>query len=68
MRLYKTTANADESTLVRWSGTQADAASERRIFNSTKKIPRDSITTEEVEVPTNKQGLLEFLNSQEKRW
>lgn len=62
MKLYKVSAK-DVST--KWVGAQADAASHRKFLNSVKKIPRDAITTEEVEVPTDKKGLLEWLNNNE---
>lgn len=62
MKLYKTTATHEGETKSAWSGSQADAAKDRKHFNSDKKIPRAEIVTEEVEAPTNKQGLLDFLN------
>ena len=44
-----------------WVGTQADAASARKkLLNAGFK--RADIKTEDVEVPTNKAGLIEFLN------
>ncbi|NLA67257.1 MAG: hypothetical protein GX856_03230, partial [Gammaproteobacteria bacterium] len=45
-----------------WHGSQAEAASHRKHLNSVLKIKRDHITTEEVDVPTDKKGLLNFLN------
>lgn len=62
MKLYKTTTAAKHEVAPAWSGSQADAAKDRKHFNSDMKIPRTEIVTEEVEVPTNKQGLLDFLN------
>lgn len=66
MRLYKTVGahdNAMVEKVVRWSGTQAEAATARKDLNSYQKIPRANITTEEVEIPTDKKGLLEWLNT-----
>ncbi len=65
MKLYRThaTVPAEEgANHVRWSGSQADAAKDRKHFNSDLKIPRDRIHTDEVDVPTDKKGLLAFLN------
>lgn len=65
MKLYRTyvTVPVEEGTNhVRWSGSQADAAKDRKYFNSDLKIPRDRIHTDEVDVPTDKKGLLAFLN------
>lgn len=61
MRLYKITAvsGADNKTL--WVGSQGDAGKTRKgLVESGFK--RAEITTEEVDVPTNKEGLLGFLN------
>lgn len=68
MKLYKTYAEQQfgdpptATTRTKWSGSQAEAASQRKYFNSNMKIPRDSIHTDEVDVPTDKKGLLNFLN------
>lgn len=62
MKLYKTTAKmADGSASVRWAGSQAEAATNRKVFNQSG-VKREYISTEEVDVPTNKAGLLEWLN------
>jgi len=67
MRLYKQTAKVpdDDHMGVRsetlWSGSQAEAASQRAAWVKSG-VKRADITTEEVEVPTNKQGLIGFLN------
>ena len=59
MKLYRTKAK-DESAGY-WAGSQAEAAGHRKKLNG-EGHKRDTISTEEVEVPTNKAGLLEFLN------
>lgn len=50
-----------------WAGTQSDAGKARREFEAYwKELPstkRPRVTVEEVDVPTNKPGLLEFLNN-----
>lgn len=66
MKLYKTTASqtieSDTDTKVRWAGSQAEAASDRKVFNSSLGFKRSEINTEEVDVPTDKKGLLAWLN------
>jgi len=68
MKLYKitasrTTTETEVDRITSWSGSQADAAKTRKRFNSELKFKRDDITTDEVEVPTNKAGLIDFLNA-----
>ena len=46
---------------VTWVGSQADAGKTRKALVD-NGIKRAEITTEEVDVPTNKEGLLKFLN------
>ena len=64
MRLYKLTQTdaGPEPVRIRWVGTQADAAAMRKEWNTKLHVKRDDILTEEVDVPTDKKGLLEFLN------
>lgn len=62
MQLYKTTINDQKA---KWSGSQADAAKDRNALWDSYKASggkRSDITTTPVDVPTNKQGLIEFLN------
>lgn len=70
MRLYRVRVTAgDENNPVhtKWAGTQGDASSTRKELCSEHGLgPRSSeVTIEQVEVPTDKAGLLEFLNEQE---
>lgn len=68
MKLYRTYAESlhgdglEREAKVQWTGTQADAAKTRKHYNSALKIPRDHVHTDEVDVPTGKQGLIKFLN------
>lgn len=69
MKLYKTTAVFDVSedgtevrTEVSWAGSQAEA-SKARSLAYTKGAKRKEVETEMVEVPTHKEGLLDFLNT-----
>lgn len=64
MRFYKTTYTDDAAEPGRtecaaWSTTQADAAGDRRRL---KTAGMCDVATEEVDVPTDKKGLLEFLS------
>lgn len=68
MRLYKTIAvsnrdDGDQSLVMRkWSGTQSDAGKTRKEFVS-QGFKRAEVETFEVDVPTDKQGLLAWLNA-----
>lgn len=61
MRLYKTKFLDDEKEIqcATWCGTQSDAGKDRKRL---KSEGMRNIETEEVEVPTNKESLLAFLN------
>lgn len=64
MRLYKVThVPMDVPLRKRWVGTQAEAASTRAEWQKKHAAKRDEITTEEVDVPTTKKELLEWLNA-----
>lgn len=76
MKLYKIAAPeytfADGETtkaVVKWQGTQATARTFRIMFEAPfkeiKPAKRPRVEVEEVDVPTDKAGLLEFLNSYE---
>lgn len=62
MKLYLiTAASADTASHSSWVGSQAEAASMRKRL--TPEFRRAEITTSEVDVPTDKQGLIQFLNA-----
>lgn len=67
MKLYRleATINPDdgEAPFVNWVGTQADVSKTRKQMMKDHGFKRSEIEVEEVEVPTNKVGLLEFLNN-----
>jgi len=44
-----------------WTASQGDAASARAQFTK-QGIPRAQVTTDEYDVPTDKKGLLKWLN------
>jgi hypothetical protein len=64
MRLYKLTQSdaGPEPVRTKWVGTQSDAASTRKEWVQKLGAKRDNIETEEIEVPTDKKGLIDFLN------
>lgn len=45
-----------------YAGTQADAASIRRTFKEEYDLKLNDIEIEEIEIPTDKSGLLSFIN------
>lgn len=66
MKLYKQTAvvrdSAGAAQETHWSGSQAEASKQRAEWTR-KGVKRAEITTDEVDVPTDKKGLLEWLNN-----
>lgn len=74
MKLYRITSPehtfTDEAetvpSIIAWAGTQADARHKRIAFEvpfkEIKPKHRPLVEVEEVDVPTNKEGLLAFLN------
>lgn len=72
MKLYKVTRpihefnDEDVDGVVQFAGTQADARKTRieleTPFKHLKPKDRPEVTVEEVEVPTDKKGLIEYLN------
>lgn len=59
MKLYRTKAQTGaDSWRVNWDGTQADATAMRKIFKAAGLKPE----TEDVDVPTDKAGLIAWLN------
>ena len=67
MRLYKITATArpgsnTPDTESFWVGSQADAAARRKLLTA-EGFKRADVETAEVDVPTDKAGLLAFLNT-----
>lgn len=62
MKLYLITATTEDTkTHVIWGGSQNDAASARKEMLA-RGATRKETRTFEVDVPTNKEGLLQFLN------
>ena len=64
MKLYKITGKLNETaTTSVWAGSQDAAGKARKALMSEHDLSRSEITTDEVEVPTNKAGLIDFLNA-----
>lgn len=69
MKLYLITAHVDVSEdstkfddRAIWAGSQTDAATARKELIA-RGAKRKDLKTSEVEVPTNKEGLISFLNT-----
>jgi hypothetical protein len=66
MQLYKIRDNNDPVCKPKWAGTQADAAkAKREMIDACKErdTSHKGVEVYPVNVPTDKQGLLAFLNS-----
>lgn len=61
MKLYKTTITRNGTDTFSWQGSQAEAASKRRAAVE-DGVKRKDMETVEVEIPTTKTGLLDWLN------
>ena len=65
MKLYRIEASSQGADIiVRWVGRQTDAAKTRKELVA-DGFKRAELNTEEVDVPTNKEGLIAFLNGLE---
>ena len=73
MKLYRVTSPSHSfedglvlATKTSWQGTQADARKIRiefeQPFKEIKPLKRPKVVVDEIDVPTNKEGLLAFLN------
>lgn len=62
MRLYKITATTDDGPSTKYVGSQSDAATHRKELLE-KGATRKGTETFEVDVPTDKAGLMDFLNN-----
>lgn len=67
MRLYKVTCDVQEGfgvdvTYQTFAGTQADAAKARRALMAEHGVRFQDTTSDEVDVPTDKAGLLAFID------
>lgn len=60
--VYTNTADSELESSAKFVGTQADAATERKQL-VISGWPRKKITTAEIDVPTDKSGMLSFLNT-----
>lgn len=60
MKLYRISGNSDKQRVI-WAGSQSDAAKARKELIA-DGFKRAELLTEDIDVPTNKEGLLDFLN------
>lgn len=60
--VYTNTADSELEASAKFVGTQADAAAERKRLGAVG-WHRKEITTAEIDVPTDKSGMLSFLNT-----
>lgn len=63
MRFYKITTTNEANKTVHWVVSKAEAANYRKV-SVESGVARKNINTEEIDVPTNKEGLLAFLNKE----
>ncbi len=63
MKFQKITTVKGPDKTVYWAASKAEAANYRKVAVDSG-VARKNITTEEVNVPTDKEGLLEFLNKE----
>ena len=61
MKLYKTTVKNALDLTARWAGSQTEATKHRKEFGEAG-FKRSEVETQTVDVPTHKDGLLEWLN------
>lgn len=63
MKLYRVDArHSEEGTMHEWCGTQADAARAVKKFKNEFEVDPDSVEVKPVDFPTDKPGLLRWLN------
>jgi hypothetical protein len=63
MNLYQVIAHhSHEGTMYEWCGTQADAARAVKKFKNEFEVDPDSVRVVPVDFPTDKPGLLKWLN------
>ncbi|MCA9233252.1 MAG: hypothetical protein KDA57_21590 [Planctomycetales bacterium] len=60
---YKVDGEGQSTKVVVWVGSQAEAATTRKTLVADSGYQRKDIDTTEVDVPTDKKGLLAFLNA-----
>lgn len=62
MRIYIIKANTPGSVFRRFSGSQADASSQKTFLRDRYALARGDVSVEEAEIPAGKVGLLDWLN------
>lgn len=63
MRLYKVSADVTEAqTVAKWAGSMAEARAAKKEIIAEHGVKQSAVSMDETDVPTNKAGLLEWLN------
>lgn len=63
MRLYRVSLPTEGKLIQGFAGSQADASKARQTLVDKFNVKKSLVTIEEVDVPTNKAGLLDYLNT-----
>jgi|CXWK01.1.fsa_nt_gi ribosomal protein L20A (L18A) len=66
MKLYRVSFNdGDNKEVAKWVGSQDEATKQRMAFTSEHGVKRKDISVENIDVPTSKAELIEWLNTKE---
>jgi len=61
--IYKIESNTDTfATIIKWAGSGKEAGQIRKSARQKTGYVSNSVKTDKINVPTNKQGLIDFLN------
>ena len=64
MKLYRVSFNdGDNKEVAKWAGSQDEATKQRMAFMSEHGVKRKDISVENIDVPTSKAELIEWLNT-----
>lgn len=63
MRAYKVSMSLEGAEITGFAGTQKDATTARQTLVDKYGVKKSSVTIEDVDIPTDKTGLLDFLNT-----
>lgn len=63
MRLHKITYTADGVKRQEFAGSDSDASKRSTALKAIEGVDKKSVSRQGVEIPTNKEGLLDWLNN-----
>ena len=64
MKLYRVSfTDGDNNDVAKWVGSQDEATKQRMAFMSEHGVKRKDVSIENIEVPTTKAELIEWLNT-----